>query len=592
MNIIFLTTEYGENAGGLALTSRQLFCLLNECGHNVSVEIILDSSDYYVVEGGYDPLLKRKIDFSYKTKCIIEKYKNDLNIDLVIAYGAGQTACIGAYIANELKAMLYQVLCGSDINLAIGDAGLMYYNFWGIKHADKIVGLSRELIETACIINGGFIHDNYMVIPNYYDFSDLHYIQSKKQLSETLVFGTGSTFLSEKKGVSNLLHAISILVKKYQTNCKFYFFGKIDDDIYKRYIEIVNKFNISNYVKFCGYLRREDYLNSLNEVDIYLQASPFEGCPNSVAEAINAGKYVLLSNTGFFAEELREKFPGNILTTLKCNSLAEQLYSFTKFVRENDNRDAIYSYIKGKVSKAKVLNAWNGLLSRADCKNKRASLDKELIAVMFHDITNSYTGIDYEKDGFNQLVDDIKNKGYELCSFEKYKNSFDKTKLIVCTFDDGYENVYYYALPKMQEYGFTATVFVCPDLIGKNNTWNHRDYCIRHHMNETMIKELIKSGWEIGSHGLSHYNLLRLSQTELETCLLESKQLLQQRFNIDIKAFCYPYGEFKPYIENLVKNYYEAAFSVNYGGTYLVKDRYRLTRFVPEELKKYLGRQE
>lgn len=38
---------------------------------------------------------------------------------------------------------------------------------------------------------------------------------------------------------------------------------------------------------------------------------------------------------------------------------------------------------------------------------------------------------------------------------------------IVCTFDDGYKGLIDFAMPILDEYGFTATVFVCTGLIGK-----------------------------------------------------------------------------------------------------------------------------
>ena len=48
-----------------------------------------------------------------------------------------------------------------------------------------------------------------------------------------------------------------------------------------------------------------EFISKLSEIDIYIQASPFEGCGISVLEAIKAGKEILISNTGFIAETIR-----------------------------------------------------------------------------------------------------------------------------------------------------------------------------------------------------------------------------------------------------------------------------------------------
>ena len=95
------------------------------------------------------------------------------------------------------------------------------------------------------------------------------------------------------------------------------------------------------------------------------------------------------------------------------------------------------------------------------------------------------------------------------------------------------------------------------------------------------------AGWEIGSHGMGHYNLLRLSQTELEDCLYESKQILSHEFG-DVRSFCYPYGEHKKYISTMVSKFYDVAFAVDVGGSNWARDRYQMVRVVPEELKKIL----
>lgn len=589
LNILLITSEIGKKAGGLALTCWQLENMLQNLNCNVMLEISLNYSMITSLAGGYDKNLGEKIKYSYFLKMLYDRYK-DNDVNLIISYGAGKNGYLASLLSKKLNIPYYLVLCGSDVNISFFSNDLFVKNSIAIKGAQKVIGLSEELIENAKIYDN--CSDKYMVIPNYYNKQ--HYFNNLKQLDkDKIVFGSGSNFLSEKKGVSNLLIAFAEYLRNSKRNDVLYLYGKIDNDIELQYKKIILKNDLQKNVFLCGYLQREEYLRVMDSIDVYIQASPFEGCCNAVGEAIMNGKYILISNTGFFAEILRFKFPELVLPSLTIDTLSKSLLEYVNYINKHDVRLEVQEYIDKYVKYSVVEEKWASILS--DVRNAKINHEKNILkktinyvkCVMFHDINNVYSGIDYPKYGFMNLVDLVSRKGYRFCSCKEYLNTDNKDNLIICTFDDAYESVYTNALPIMQKYGFTATVFVCPDLIGKDNSWNHRDDVVRYHMTKEMLDVLYKNKWEIGSHGMSHYNMLRLSQLELEENLLESKLLLENNYG-DIITFCYPYGCFKPYIRKMVSTVYEVAFSVDVGGNCLEKDRYQLTRFVPEELKKLL----
>ena len=88
---------------------------------------------------------------------------------------------------------------------------------------------------------------------------------------------------------------------------------------------------------------------------------------------------------------------------------------------------------------------------------------------------DNYSNIDTNVQSFKTFVQSIFDKGYKLCSSSFYFSCPDKSNLIICTFDDGYTGVKEYGLPILKEFGFTATVFVCSNYIGKKNDWNLKD---------------------------------------------------------------------------------------------------------------------
>ncbi len=586
MNILLVTSEIGTDGGGLALTSLQLVTILEKCGCRVQTENSLVHNEYFAIDGGYDPELGKKIRYSVHLKTCVEKYSQDFCPDILIAYGAGANGYFTCLLAAKLKKPFFVVLCGSEINISFASVALSFYNRTVINCARKVIGLSQELLDNAKIFDDNVGNDKYFLVPNAYDFpEEIFYSESKISLENRLIFATGSTFLSEKKGIANLINAFSLYLKRSGRNDILQLYGKIDADILVQYQQLIAANHAEKNIFLCGYLRREIFNTELKNVDVYIQLSPFEGCCNAIGEAISNGKFVLISDTGYFAERLKEKFPHLVLSSLQPEEIADSLEKYIHFVATQDVRQKLVTYLAPFVNFDKIKAQWEKILHITEQRDIQP-INK---VVMFHDVTNAFSGIDYPQFAFKKLVELMTTKGYRFCSYAEFVRTANKKNLIVCTFDDAYENVFRNVRPVMNAYNFSATIFVCPDLIGKSNDWNRRDEVVRFHMDKDMLLQLQADGWEIGSHGLGHYNLLRLSQTELEECLRSSKELLSADF-ADVKCFCYPYGEHKKFIRDMVSKFYEVAFSVSVGGNDWQRDRYQMSRIVPEELKKILER--
>ena len=105
-------------------------------------------------------------------------------------------------------------------------------------------------------------------------------------------------------------------------------------------------------------------------------------------------------------------------------------------------------------------------------------------------------------------------------------------KPVVLTFDDGNDNTYSRAFPVLQKYHFTGTVYIVYNYVG-----------LAHHMNTAQIRELYQSGWEIGSHGLSHVDLTKRTDRQ-EAEIIESKRKLQLLLDIPVSTFAYPFGAY------------------------------------------------
>lgn len=111
-------------------------------------------------------------------------------------------------------------------------------------------------------------------------------------------------------------------------------------------------------------------------------------------------------------------------------------------------------------------------------------------------------------------------------------------RCFMLTFDDGFQDFKEEAFPILKEFGFSATVFLPTDYIGKTNRKFKGKECLT--WGET--KELHKSGIEFGSHTLTHRELRSLDRNEIRKEISESKMVIEDALGDAVRYFSYPYA--------------------------------------------------
>jgi peptidoglycan/xylan/chitin deacetylase (PgdA/CDA1 family) len=141
---------------------------------------------------------------------------------------------------------------------------------------------------------------------------------------------------------------------------------------------------------------------------------------------------------------------------------------------------------------------------------------------------------------FAAQLDYLKAHGYHTITFNQLFNALYfaaplPARPIILTFDDGYEDVYQYALPLLRSHGFSGMFYIITGAVGAPG-----------YMRWGQIRDLLAQGMQIGSHTIHHISLgwiiigaPRLTQQELQV----SQATLQQQLGIAIQQFCYPSGE-------------------------------------------------
>lgn len=124
-------------------------------------------------------------------------------------------------------------------------------------------------------------------------------------------------------------------------------------------------------------------------------------------------------------------------------------------------------------------------------------------------------------------------------------------KVVAITFDDAYDSIYDQAVPILEEFGFSYSIFTAPDVI---------DQQVPAYLTWPQLRELQTRGAAIEAHSLSHGYLARPQQNE--TTAAWHRRMTQEvegsvaRIEAEIQqpvtAFAYPYGEYNQTLQHLI----------------------------------------
>jgi len=186
----------------------------------------------------------------------------------------------------------------------------------------------------------------------------------------------------------------------------------------------------------------------------------------------------------------------------------------------------------------------------------------------------------------NQFRDHLKGLsrfGYRTVSLADYPKQLrdgqvPAAKTFAITFDDGYEEVLTLALPVLQEFGFTATVFAVPGQISGCNAWDDGRAKL---LSADQYRTLQAAGITIGAHTCSHVHLPQVDASKARQEIKDSKTQLEPILGRPATLFAYPYGEHSPSVAAMVKEAgFEAGFACDQAPRDHSSDFFTLRRVV------------
>jgi peptidoglycan/xylan/chitin deacetylase (PgdA/CDA1 family) len=189
-----------------------------------------------------------------------------------------------------------------------------------------------------------------------------------------------------------------------------------------------------------------------------------------------------------------------------------------------------------------------------------------LSILTYHSIDTSGSVVSVAPDDFARQMNSIAESGYrgialrEAVSHREAYGTWPRHR-VVLTFDDGFRNFYETAMPVLARHGFTATVFVVTDYMGRRNDWETPPAGLGSQdiLTWQQAVELSSNGIEIGSHTRTHPDLRRLSETEIWHELAGSRLEIEDHVGQPVRSFAYPFGETNHVSQEYVKKEFQAA---------------------------------
>jgi peptidoglycan/xylan/chitin deacetylase (PgdA/CDA1 family) len=152
---------------------------------------------------------------------------------------------------------------------------------------------------------------------------------------------------------------------------------------------------------------------------------------------------------------------------------------------------------------------------------------------------------------FSRQMDWIKTHGYHTITQMQLWNALMRGRPlpahpVLVTFDDAYRDVVTYAAPVLRRDGQHATAYVITDRLshGRLSPW----------MLWSQLPLLERDGFDIGSHTVSHADLVAVGPSQARFQLRASRFALERFLHHPAQWLAYPYGKVDATVEKLARD--------------------------------------
>jgi len=162
---------------------------------------------------------------------------------------------------------------------------------------------------------------------------------------------------------------------------------------------------------------------------------------------------------------------------------------------------------------------------------------------------------------------------YQIVALDEYDPA--DPRQVVITFDGVYDNVYTFALPILQRFGYPFELFIIGETIGKENDFDRKTEPLARFANEDQLKKMAQGNGHLQWHSLSHQDLTQISAAKAVKQELTVPQNIRKLDPSGFDWFAYPHGRHIESTIELVKQTFKGGLSCEAGND---QDRFQLNR--------------
>jgi peptidoglycan/xylan/chitin deacetylase (PgdA/CDA1 family) len=191
------------------------------------------------------------------------------------------------------------------------------------------------------------------------------------------------------------------------------------------------------------------------------------------------------------------------------------------------------------------------------------------LVLCYHSVSEGWPhALAVRPQSFERQLSSLLRRGFRAASAVELAGGGRKG--VHVTFDDAFRDVLD-VMPVLERLGLPATVFAVTDFADDGRPFAVPELAAEAAahperlatMTWDELRALAERGVEIGSHTVTHPHLPRLSDSELERELGDSRARVEDELGRPCRLLAYPYGEHDPRVHEVVRRCgYEAAFAL------------------------------
>jgi L-malate glycosyltransferase len=255
-------------------------------------------------------------------------------------------------LTRRMKVPSVATIVGNDVKKYIFSPEKTAVCRSGLENADRIVALSRDLMEMADALTP--VEDKTSIIYNSADIPDQEWVGRGEERGAFRVGCAG--IFKYAKGLPYLFKAVAALETQRKITLELR--GKLRSSEQAVFDYVINRTGIEKQTRLLDPLPHDWIPEWLQSLDVFVLSSLTEGCPNILMEAMASGLPCIATSTGAVEDLIEDHVSGLVVPWGDSQSLARAL----KELMDNPERARSYGAAARKrmkeFSRQREYKAW------------------------------------------------------------------------------------------------------------------------------------------------------------------------------------------------------------------------------------------